>query len=71
VTALPGFRRWRLRRFRTSVRQLAAPILAPRDGMRCWTLAPAARGKSAHLLEVAQIELHALDLRRGAAAARP
>lgn len=41
--------------------QLGAPLLAPRDGMRVLDACAAPGGKTTHLLELAQIELTALD----------
>jgi len=60
VTALPGFADGAFA-VQDLGAQLAAPILAPRDGMRVLDACAAPGGKSAHLLEVAQIELTALD----------
>ena len=60
VAALPGFGEGAF-----SVQdlgaQLAAPILAPRDGMRVLDACAAPGGKTSHLLELADIELTALD----------
>jgi 16S rRNA (cytosine967-C5)-methyltransferase len=42
--------------------QLAAPLLQPRDGMRVLDACSAPGGKTAHLLELADIELLALDV---------
>ncbi|MEK0096842.1 16S rRNA (cytosine(967)-C(5))-methyltransferase RsmB, partial [Bordetella pertussis] len=41
--------------------QLAAPLLAPADGMRVLDACAAPGGKTAHLLELADIDLLALD----------
>ena len=60
VAALPGFGEGAF-----SVQdlgaQLAAPILAPRNGMRVLDACAAPGGKTSHLLELADIELTALD----------
>lgn len=41
--------------------QLAAPLLGVRDGMRVLDTCAAPGGKTAHLLELAQVDLLALD----------
>lgn len=41
--------------------QMAAPLLAPRDGMRVLDACAAPGGKTAHLLELADVHLLALD----------
>ncbi len=60
VTGLPGFAEGAFA-VQDLGAQLAAPILAPRDGMRVLDACAAPGGKSAHLLELADIELTALD----------
>lgn len=45
--------------------QMAAPLLAPRDGERVLDACAAPGGKSVHLLEVARCELTALDIDPG------
>ncbi len=60
VTGLPGFAEGSFA-VQDLGAQLAAPILAPRDGMRVLDACAAPGGKAAHLLELAQIELTALD----------
>ena len=60
VTALPGFADGAFA-VQDLGAQLAAPILAPRDGMRVLDACAAPGGKAAHLLELAEIELTALD----------
>jgi 16S rRNA (cytosine967-C5)-methyltransferase len=60
VTGLPGFAEGAF-----SVQDLgaqwAAPLLAPRDGMRVLDACAAPGGKSTHLLEIADLDLTALD----------
>lgn len=60
VTQLPGFEAgwWSVQ---DAGAQLAAPLLAPRDGMRVLDACAAPGGKTAHLLELADVELLALD----------
>ena len=60
VTGLPGFADGAFA-VQDLGAQLAAPIIAPRDGMRVLDACAAPGGKSAHLLELADIELTALD----------
>ena len=60
VTGLPGFAEGAFA-VQDLGAQLAAPILAPLDGMRVLDACAAPGGKSAHLLELADIELTALD----------
>ena len=67
VVRLPGFAEGRV-----SVQdwgaQQAAPLLAARDGMRVLDACAAPGSKSAHLLELADIDLLALDVDAGRAA---
>ncbi|SAI50750.1 ribosomal RNA small subunit methyltransferase [Bordetella ansorpii] len=60
VTQLPGFAEgwWSVQ---DAGAQLAAPLLEPRDGMRVLDACAAPGGKTAHLLELADVELLALD----------
>jgi len=60
VTQLPGFETgwWSVQ---DAGAQLAAALLAPRDGMRVLDACAAPGGKTAHLLELADLELLALD----------
>lgn len=60
VTQLPGFAEgwWSVQ---DAGAQLAAELLAPRDGMRVLDACAAPGGKTAHLLELADIDLLALD----------
>lgn len=60
VTQLPGFREgwWSVQDMGA---QTAAPLLAVTDGMRVLDACSAPGGKAAHLLELADIELLALD----------
>ncbi len=60
VTQLPGFAEgwWSVQ---DAGAQLAAPLLAPTDGMRVLDACSAPGGKTAHLLELADIDLVALD----------
>ncbi|MEN4920786.1 16S rRNA (cytosine(967)-C(5))-methyltransferase RsmB [Achromobacter spanius] len=60
VTQLPGFAEgwWSVQ---DAGAQLAAELLAPRDGMRVLDACSAPGGKTAHLLELADIDLLALD----------
>jgi 16S rRNA (cytosine967-C5)-methyltransferase len=60
VTALPGFAEGAFA-VQDLGAQLAAPILDPRDGMRVLDACAAPGGKATHLLELADIELVALD----------
>jgi 16S rRNA (cytosine967-C5)-methyltransferase len=60
VTALPGFAEGAFA-VQDLGAQLAAPILDPHDGMRVLDACAAPGGKSTHLLELADIELVALD----------
>ena len=64
VTQLPGFAQgwWSVQ---DAGAQLAAPLLAPRDGMRVLDACAAPGGKTAHLLELADLELLALDVDAG------
>jgi 16S rRNA (cytosine967-C5)-methyltransferase len=61
VTQLPGFAQgwWSVQ---DAGAQLAAPLLAPRDGMRVLDACAAPGGKTAHLLELADLDLLALDV---------
>lgn len=61
VMQLPGFAQgwWSVQ---DAGAQLAAPLLAPRDGMRVLDACAAPGGKTAHLLELADIDLLALDV---------
>ena len=59
VTTLPGFAEGAFAV--QDRRQLAAPILDPHDGMRVLDACAAPGGKATHLLELADIELVALD----------
>ncbi|MNI56748.1 Ribosomal RNA small subunit methyltransferase B [compost metagenome] len=60
VTQLPGFAEgwWSVQ---DAGAQLAAELLAPTDGMRVLDACSAPGGKTAHLLELADIDLVALD----------
>jgi len=60
VQQLPGFEQgwWSVQ---DAGAQLAAPLLAVRDGMRVLDACAAPGGKTAHLLELADIDLLALD----------
>lgn len=60
VTQLPGFAEgwWSVQ---DAGAQLAAKLLAPKDGMRVLDACAAPGGKTAHLLELADIDLLALD----------
>lgn len=60
VTQLPGFAEgwWSVQ---DAGAQLAAELLAPKDGMRVLDACAAPGGKTAHLLELADIDLLALD----------
>ena len=60
VTSLPGFAQGAFA-VQDLGAQLAAPLLDARDGMRVLDACAAPGGKSAHLLELADIELVALD----------
>ncbi len=60
MTGLPGFAEGAFA-VQDLGAQLAAPMLAPRDGMRVLDACAAPGGKAAHLLELADIELTALD----------
>ena len=60
VTALPGFADGAFA-VQDLGAQLAAPLLAAADGMRVLDACAAPGGKAAHLLELADIELTALD----------
>ncbi len=60
VTALPGFAEGAFA-VQDLGAQLAAPILDPHDGMRVLDACAAPGGKATHLLELADIELVALD----------
>jgi 16S rRNA (cytosine967-C5)-methyltransferase len=60
VTALPGFADGAFA-VQDLGAQLAAPMLAPRNGMRVLDACAAPGGKAAHLLELAEIGLTALD----------
>ncbi len=60
VTALPGFADGAFA-VQDLGAQLAAPLLAPRHGMRVLDACAAPGGKTAHLLELADVELVALD----------
>ncbi|HEY0294196.1 MAG TPA: 16S rRNA (cytosine(967)-C(5))-methyltransferase RsmB [Bordetella sp.] len=64
VAQLPGFAQgwWSVQ---DAGAQLAAPLLAPRDGMRVLDACAAPGGKTAHLLELADLELLALDVDAG------
>ncbi|WP_026349745.1 16S rRNA (cytosine(967)-C(5))-methyltransferase RsmB [Bordetella sp. FB-8] len=61
VTQLPGYAQgwWSVQ---DAGAQLAAPLLAPRDGMRVLDACAAPGGKTAHLLELADLDLLALDV---------
>jgi len=61
VHALPGFEQgwWSVQ---DAAAQLAAPLLAPHDGMRVLDACAAPGGKTAHLLELADVRLQALDV---------
>ncbi|HYG43147.1 MAG TPA: 16S rRNA (cytosine(967)-C(5))-methyltransferase RsmB [Bordetella sp.] len=60
VTQLPGFAEgwWSVQ---DAAAQLAAPLLGPRDGQRVLDACAAPGGKTAHLLELADLDLLALD----------
>lgn len=60
VEKLPGFAAG-LVSVQDAGAQLAAPLLAAQDGMRVLDACAAPGGKSAHLLELAEVELTALD----------
>jgi 16S rRNA (cytosine967-C5)-methyltransferase len=60
VTALPGFAGGEFA-VQDLGAQLAAPLLVPRDGLRILDACAAPGGKTSHLLELADIELTALD----------
>jgi len=60
VDALPGFGEGEVS-VQDAGAQLAAPLLDARDGMRVLDACAAPGGKSAHLLELADVELLALD----------
>ncbi|GAA4332789.1 16S rRNA (cytosine(967)-C(5))-methyltransferase RsmB [Pigmentiphaga soli] len=61
VQQLPGFAEgwWSVQ---DAAAQLAAPLLQPRDGMRVLDACAAPGGKTAHLLELADLDLLALDV---------
>ncbi len=61
VTTLPGYAQgwWSVQ---DAGAQLAAPLLEVRDGMRVLDACAAPGGKTAHLLELADVELTALDV---------
>ena len=61
VMQLPGFAQgwWSVQ---DAGAQLAAPLLAPRGGMRVLDACAAPGGKTAHLLELADVEMLALDV---------
>jgi 16S rRNA (cytosine967-C5)-methyltransferase len=61
VTQLPGYAQgwWSVQDIGA---QLAAPLLAPQDGMRVLDACAAPGGKTAHLLELADLDLLALDV---------
>jgi len=61
VHTVPGFAQgwWSVQ---DAAAQLAAPLLAPRDGMRILDACAAPGGKTAHLLELAKVRVHALDI---------
>lgn len=61
VTSLPGYAQgwWSVQ---DAGAQLAAPLLVVQDGMRVLDACAAPGGKTAHLLELADIELTALDV---------
>jgi len=60
VQTVPGFAQgwWSVQ---DAAAQLAAPLLAPRNGMRILDACAAPGGKTAHLLELADVCVHALD----------
>jgi 16S rRNA (cytosine967-C5)-methyltransferase len=60
VTALPGYAEGWFS-VQDGAAQLAAPLLDVRDGLRVLDACAAPGGKSAHLLETAQLDLVALD----------
>lgn len=60
VHEIPGFARGEAS-VQDAAAQLAAPLLAVQDGMRVLDACAAPGGKSAHLLELADIDLLALD----------
>ncbi|OZI16444.1 16S rRNA (cytosine(967)-C(5))-methyltransferase RsmB [Bordetella genomosp. 7] len=64
VQQLPGFEEgwWSVQ---DAAAQLAAPLLAPRDGERVLDACAAPGGKTAHLLELADLDLLALDADAG------
>ncbi|MBO1111556.1 16S rRNA (cytosine(967)-C(5))-methyltransferase RsmB [Bordetella petrii] len=64
VAQLPGFTEgwWSVQ---DAAAQLAAPLLAPRDGQRVLDACAAPGGKTAHLLELADLDLLALDADAG------
>lgn len=61
VDALPGWREGFIS-VQDAAAQLAAPLLAPRDGERVLDACAAPGGKATHLLELADCELTALDI---------
>jgi len=67
VDRIPGFAEGRLS-VQDGGAQRAAPLLAAQDGMRVLDACAAPGGKSAHLLELADVELLALDADAGRAA---
>ncbi len=64
IASLPGYAQgwWSVQ---DAGAQLAAPLLEVRDGMRVLDACAAPGGKAAHLLELADIELTALDVEPG------
>jgi len=60
VAELPGFAEGAFS-VQDAGAQLAAPLLAPRDGLRVLDACAAPGGKTTHLLELAHVELTALD----------
>jgi 16S rRNA (cytosine967-C5)-methyltransferase len=60
VTAIPGFEQG-LVSVQDAGAQLAAPLLDVRDGMRVLDACAAPGGKTCHLLELAELELTAID----------
>jgi len=60
VPTLPGFAQgwWSVQ---DAAAQRAAPLLAPQSGMRILDACAAPGGKTAHLLELADVHVHALD----------